>query len=134
MSLKKVSQFRKHNPFCDFCSTFEYERSLMEDRCIKYNKRSHYKHAHYRQSIVILTYITDNKTRVIEKKTKPFKNIRFCPVCGYDYVAERPYNGKHYTITVNNKEAYTKVMLDSEDGYDIRADKPRDNGENESDS
>lgn len=134
MSLKKINKFRKHNPFCEFCSTFEYERSLMEDRCYRYNKKAHVKGANYRQAVYILTYITDNRTRVVEKTSKPFRQIRFCPICGYDYVAERPYQGKHYTISANDKEAYANVMLNSEDGYDIGADKPGTNGENTSDS
>lgn len=93
----------KINVRCDFCLSLQYERWLMQDRCWKYNRASHVKRAVVRQGVIINNYVTDNHERVIEKQTKTFPQIRFCPLCGFDYIEGKYYDGTKYKININNK-------------------------------
>lgn len=96
-------KFIKINRECDYCLAFQYERWLMMERCEKYNRSSHVKGAVTRQGVKIINYVTLNHKRVIEKETKIFPKIRFCPVCGFDYIEGVPYDGRKYKIDVNYK-------------------------------
>lgn len=91
------------NVHCDFCLTLQYERWLIEDRRDKYNRKAHVKRAVMRQGVIINNYVNDNHERVIEKQTRTFSKIRFCPICGFDYIEGRPYDGRKYKIDINSK-------------------------------
>lgn len=84
------------NPYCEFCSTLIFEREQIFQRCDRYNARAHVKAGRAYTGVRIINYIVDNRKWVVEKQTRSFARIRFCPVCGYDYVEDKAYNGKKY--------------------------------------
>lgn len=88
---------------CDFCLALQYEWWLLLDRRDKYNKAAHVKKAVAHQGIILNNYVTDNHERVIEKHTKTFNKIRFCPVCGFNYIEGKPYDGREYQISIDEK-------------------------------
>lgn len=100
--MKKVKLF-PINRECDFCLALQYERWLMEERCETYNRVSHVKGAKTRQGVKITNYVTLKRTRVIEKDTKIFPHIRFCPVCGFNYMEGTFYDGRKYKNSLNWK-------------------------------
>lgn len=91
------------NPYCEFCSTLKFERSVLQERCDRYNFKAHVKSGRANSGVIINNYITDHKTRVYEKKTKTFTKLRFCPICGYDYVEGKQYDGRLYIFNDFNK-------------------------------
>lgn len=86
----------KGDPFCEFCSTMMFTRKLIFDRCDRYNARAHIKTAHAFTGVRIINYIVDNRKWVVEKQSKCFAQLRFCPVCGFDFVEQKRYDGKKY--------------------------------------
>lgn len=95
----RLKAMRPYNPFCDFCATQALMRNVIEDRTDNYNKRQHVKRANPGYGVIIHTYVTDNKQRVVEKTSKTFVQYRFCPMCGYDYKT-----GKFLVDGVHRKE------------------------------
>lgn len=94
------------SPFCDFCATLAFERQMIIERCNRYNMRSHTKTGNPYSGVRIISYISDKRTRVVEKQSKSFSQLRFCPVCGYDYVEDKEFNGKKYKqVNDINKKA-----------------------------
>ena len=94
-----MSKLRKNvigNPYCDFCGTLKFERGLMFDWVEKYKIRAHVKTANAYTGVKLVNYACDNRFKIREKQTKLFNKIRFCPICGYDYVNQEVYNGKLY--------------------------------------
>lgn len=75
----------------------------MEERCTKYNRASHVKAGILRQGVKITSYVNDNHRRVIEKDTKVFPKIRYCPICGFDYIKGEK-NPRNYKTDINTKE------------------------------
>lgn len=92
------------NPFCEFCSTLMFERELIFRRCDNYNNRAHVKAGRAYSGVRIINYIVDNRKWVVEKQTRSFARIRFCPICGYDFVEGKVYDGKLYKTpySINN--------------------------------
>ena len=80
---------------CDFCATLSFERALVFDRCRRYNAQAHVKTGHAYSGVRLINYILDNRKMVMEKQSKHFQ-FRFCPVCGYDYVQQKEFDGKLY--------------------------------------
>ena len=87
------------NPFCDFCATLKFERMMLNERCAKMNYKAHVKTNTPYSGVIINNYIVDQRKRIYEKNTKTFSKLRFCPVCGFDYVENRQYDGKFYINT-----------------------------------
>lgn len=90
----------KGNPKCDFCATLRFERCRIFERCMRYNAQAHVKTGHAASAVRIINYIKDNRKWVVEKQSKHF-SFRFCPVCGYDYLQQKEYNGKEYRAVYN---------------------------------
>lgn len=86
----------KGDPFCEFCSTMMFTRKLIFDRCERYNKKSHVKSAHAFTGVRIVNYIVDNRKWVVEEQSKCYAQLRFCPICGFDFVRQEKYDGKKY--------------------------------------
>ena len=76
----------KGNPYCDFCATMRFERCQIFDRCVRYNAQAHVKTGRAFTAVRIINYISDKRKWVVEKQSKSFSQLRFCPVCGFDYV------------------------------------------------
>lgn len=102
MASKRKKDF-KINHRCDFCLALQYEWWLIEERRERYNKAAHVKKAISHQGIIINNYVTDNHERVIEKHTKTFNKIRFCPMCGFNYIEGKFYDGREYQTSINEK-------------------------------
>ncbi len=96
------------NPFCSFCSTLKYERATMFDWCDNYNRKQHTKSGNALSGVKIINFVMDNRFRVKEKESKIFSNIRFCPICGFDYVKQKQYDGQFY-VAMNLNKLYEKV-------------------------
>lgn len=91
------------NPHCDFCARMKFERGLLQDQLEKYEKKSHVKGNFAYQGIVLTNYIMDHRKMVYEKRTRIYSKVRFCPICGYDYVRHEKYTGKQYkNMTINH--------------------------------
>ena len=91
------------NVFCTFCSTLKYERVATFDKADRRNQKAHTKSSNALTGVKLINFITDNRTRVYEKESKIFSNIRFCPICGFDYVKQRQYDGQYYVAMDLNK-------------------------------
>lgn len=98
-----LRKYIKSNPYCEFCATLKFERSILQEKCERYNFNAHVKTGRPHSGVIINNYITDKRARIYERKTKTFSNIRFCPVCGYDFVEGKQYDGKLYINNDFNK-------------------------------
>lgn len=90
---------------CEFCQTLLFERSRAFERCNKYNEKAHVKTGHACSAVRIVNYIIDNRKWVMEKETRKSFQFRFCPVCGFDYVENKEFDGKKYKtpMSLNNR-------------------------------
>ena len=100
------------NPFCDFCATLKFERTLLHNECLKRNYKAHVKTNKAYSGVIINNYICDQRKRVYEKKTKTFSNLRFCPICGFDFVEGKQYDGRFY-IGIN----FNHLLQKMEEGH-----------------
>ena len=91
----------KGNPYCDFCATMRFERCQIFDRCVRYNAQAHVKTGRAFTAVRIINYISDKRKWVVEKQSKSFSQLRFCPVCGFDYVRQEEYDGRKYKTPFN---------------------------------
>lgn len=88
---------------CEFCQHLLFDRSQMFERCRRYNLRAHAKTGRAYTAVRCIHYIVDNRKWVVEKQSRHFQ-FRFCPVCGYDYVERKKFDGKLYKapFSINN--------------------------------
>lgn len=89
------------NPFCEFCSKLLFSRHQMFERCKRYNAKAHVKKGRAYTGVKIVNYIVDDRTRVVEEDSKIISQLRFCPICGFDYVQQKKYDGKNYKTPFN---------------------------------
>lgn len=89
------------DPTCEFCSSLTFQRLRMFDRCKRYNAQAHVKTGHAYTGVRLINYIRDNRHMVAEKQSMIFSAIRFCPICGYDYVQQMAYDGKKYKTPIS---------------------------------
>lgn len=85
---------------CEFCQTLLFERSRAFERCARYNAQTHVKSGHAYSAVRLINYIIDNRKWVMEKQSKHFL-FRFCPVCGFDYIENKEFDGKKYKTLMN---------------------------------
>lgn len=66
---------------CPFCADLRFNKTMLDEKCERYNKKDKVGMAKARVGVKYTTYLTDYHKRINEETSKTYKLV-FCPVCG----------------------------------------------------